>query len=319
MREGIRMKRWLFALAFVAVSAMGTVAGAQEIQLRGPLAGAPPCRRCVQYRNLRFTIAPTIGITLQDEFDRVLFVGGQLNFHPTDWLAIGVFGGGGVAHINTSLTNNIADTIEASPSTGTFNPNVPRSGPGGTPTSGEAFRSQVGRLNWMVAPQVTLIPLRGKLALFQNVFIDTDLYIFGGVAFVGVSERSDIMEPVNSPNVATFEANQLARTNRVAIAPTFGIGLNFFIGRFFSFGVEYRAFPFAWNTMGTDESSTAQACGWRSGMGGVQMDVCNGFPDYQVNPTGQYIINSNDRIFRFNQMVNFMFTFYLPFQPRVGD
>ena len=43
---------------------------------------------------------------------------------------------------------------------------------------------------------------------------------------------------------------------RVAIAPTFGLGLNFYPAspatNFFGLGVEFRAFPFAWNTSGFD-------------------------------------------------------------------
>ena len=51
----------------------------------------------------------------------------------------------------------------------------------------------------MATPQVTFSPFRGKLALFQKLFVDTDLYVHGGVAFVGVKEREDCDAAGQSP------------------------------------------------------------------------------------------------------------------------
>lgn len=302
------MKRLVGALAFVAVTAgAASSAMAQEIQLRGPLAGASACRRCVLYRANRFSIAPTFGITLQDEFDRVMFLGAQANYHITDGIAIGAYFGYGLVHIDTALTNQITERLTNAAPT----PNIP---------DGSRFRQQVGRMNWMLAPQVTFIPLRGKLALFQNIFIDTDFYVFGGAAFVGVTERRDFNSADVSPSNPRFTGNepevrdnQIARASRVAITGTFGVGLNFYINRFLSFGVEYRAFPFAWNTMGTDENSTVRACGANG------MQACTGFPDYQVSTDGRFVIDSNDRGFKFNQMINFALTVFLPTAPRIGE
>jgi outer membrane beta-barrel protein len=316
------MKRWVGALAFLGVTATASAAMGQEIQIRGPLAGAPSCRRCVQYRAGRLSLAPTFGLTLQDEFDRTMFLGVQANYHFNEIFALGAYFGFGAVHIPTALTNQIQERLTEADRNGSRapTPNIP---------TGSNFLQQIGQLRWMAALQATLIPLRGKLALFQNIFIDSDFYIFAGPALVGVEERADFDagfdsdgRPIGLPNEAVVNS-QTARSSRIAPTGTFGVGLNFFINRFLSLSVEYRAFPFAWNTMGTDENSTANTCGATARGEGS----CQGFPDYQVNRDtmngpdrgGRFLLDANDRSFRWNQMVNFSFNVFLPTEPRIGE
>ncbi len=347
------MKRLAGALAFLGVTMTAAAAMGQEIQIRGPLANAQSCRRCVQYRAGRISIAPTFGLSLQDEYDRTLWVGAQVNYHFSDLIAIGAWGGFAAAHLPTSLTNAIRRTIGSggnaattdetlnqwaadpnprSETLATRTPNIPR---------GERFNQQIGQMNWFISvPQLTLIPLRGKIALFQNIFIDTDFYIFAGLAIVGVTERAnydvnhgrtagDPIAPVAYDNADGLYANQIARSSRIAFTGTFGVGLNFYITHFLSLAVEYRAFPFAWNTSGFDENTTASSCG----AGGLSVDPptaatsCSGHPDYQVDRDirgnqdrgGRFIIDSVDQVFHFNQMVNFSLSIFLPTAPRRGE
>jgi outer membrane beta-barrel protein len=306
------MNRWVGALAFVLVSLVASAAAGQEIQLRGPLAGAPSCRHCVQYRVGRLSLAPTYGITLQDDFDRAMFVGLNAQFHVHELLAIGVWGAYAVAHVPTSLTSQIQTTADMS---GT-NPNVP---------TGSGFPSQVGQLNWFLsAPQVTLIPLRGKLALFQNIFVDTDFYLFLGLGIIGLTERANYdadNPPPCAGNSNPGPFNQGCRASRIALTATFGVGINFYITHFLSLAVEYRAFPFAWNRSGTDENSASTQCGPGRNMS------CAGFPDplvprnppNQTSAGGRFLIDGNDQTFAFNQMINFNINIFLPFEPRTGE
>ena len=53
------------------------------------------------------------------------------------------------------------------------------------------FANQTAKLNWELAPQVTFIPFRGKLAIFNKIFVDTDFYLAAGLAFVGIQERQN--------------------------------------------------------------------------------------------------------------------------------
>jgi len=144
---------------------------------------------------------------------------------------------------------------------------------------GDPFKNQLGSIKTVIAPQITLIPFRGKLAIFQKIFVDTDAYIFGGPAFVGLQERADCDSNCNT---------SFTTQTRTAIAPTFGLGLSFYMGKFMSLGLEWRGLPFAWNTGGFDTRGGAPD---------------GRFPDNKIN--------KDDREFKFNMLlgVNLGFTF----------
>jgi hypothetical protein len=82
----------------------------------------------------------------------------------------------------------------------------------------------------------------------------------------------------------------------MALAPSFGLGFNFYIGDFMALGLEYRALPFSWNQGGFDTSG--------GGPG-------NKFPDDKVN--------SADRSFTFNQMLTLGFGFSFPMTPHLSN
>ena len=149
-------------------------------------------------------------------------------------------------------------------------------------------------MDWVVAPQVTLVPFRGKIALFQSIFADTDLYFFGGAAFVGVKERGQC-----GPGKANNDCSAASSFNlqsSVAIAPTFGLGFTFYMNKFSSFGFNWRGMPFSRNTGGFDNHG-----------GGP-----NGkFPDYSID--------SKDKEFKFNQMLEVSFGFSFPTTPSISE
>jgi hypothetical protein len=331
-REGTKvMKRWIGAVAFLGATAVASSAMAQEIQIRGPLAGAASCRRCVQYRAGRVIISPSFGITLQDDFNRAMVPGFNLQYHFNDIFGIGLYAGYAAIQIPTSLADNarryagLMDPMGGA-ATNLFRPSF------NVPTQ-ENFISQLGTMGFILAlPQLSVTPLRGKFALFQNVFVDADISIFAAPALVLVTERRDfdqldpqssMLSAAGSQRVLDSQVGANSRSTRPAFTGMFGAGFNFYINRFLSFSVEYRAFPFAWNTSGTDENTTARTCG------GNGMQSCAGSPDYLVSPMnntvamgqpgGRFVLDSNDRTSRWNQMVNFSFNIFLPTAPRVSD
>ena len=263
-------------------------ASAQEVQITGPLAGAPACRRCRIYRQGRFSIQPFAAFTLQDEYARTLLFGAQLQFHLTDWLGIGVWGGYAPLSLDTGLTDEV---VAQGQTTDRNQLSLP---------SRENFAEQIGRIQWIAAGQLTFIPLRGKLALFQKVFVDSDFYVFVGGAAIGVEERADVDNTGGAAPCTTVTApnpcidTQLERASRVAIAPTFGAGLTLYINDWINLAFEWRGLPFAWNTSGTDESSEY-----------------GDFPDERID--------SNDRIFHFNHMFILGVGFSLPTAARVSE
>ena len=80
------------AATFVAATAMSTPAAAQEIQLTGPLAGAPSVRKMRLYRQGRVELAIGGGLPLLFEYERPFFLAARLQYNVFDWLGVGVFG-----------------------------------------------------------------------------------------------------------------------------------------------------------------------------------------------------------------------------------
>jgi len=278
----------LAALAVGAALSAAKAADAQELQLTGPLKGAPAVRHLRLYRQGRFEIAPSVSFTLLDEYRRTILVGARVNYNITDWLAIGVWGAAGVVSSTTDLTDKINVT---SPPDNLTAINVKHTG---SPAGGTVeFADQTAKISYVVAPQVTFIPFRGKLAIFNKIFVDTDLYIAGGVAFVGLQERADCG---GQGQVACNLPSSFDLASKSKIAPTFGVGLTFYPSSFVSFGVEYRALPFSWNRSGFDSRG--------SGPNG-------NFPDGQVN--------SDDETFKFNQFVTIALGFSFPTKPKISE
>lgn len=282
------IKRVLSVLAAgCALFALPKPANAQEILLTGPLAGAPAVMKLRLYREARFEFAPSATFTLLDEYQRTILLGARLTYNFTDWFGFGAWAAyGGAIQIPTHLSEEI-QTVNRYRKTQEPNSLSNRLT---AVNLGQDFKDQLGSIDWVVAPQITLVPFRGKIALFQSIYADTDLYLFGGPAFVGLSERKDCAaEQCTTP--ASFE-----KASRVAIAPTFGLGLTFYVSKWSALGFEWRGLPFSWNTGG--------------------FDVAGGGPDQEFPDNA---ISSEDRRFLFNQMLTVSLNFYLPTQYRVSE
>jgi len=287
------MKR--FAISWLTIAALLAplgIAHAQEVQVEGPLAGAPAVIGLRVYREMRFQIQLQMTASLEDEYSRALIPGGQLMFHPTDWLAFGIWGGYTAVNIDSALT----DEIENKGQTNLVNVlSVP---------SAKNFSSQIGRIRWLAAPQVQFIPLRGKLGLFEKLFVDTDFYILGGVGIAGIEERANVSAQATNDcrasgdlaaQIGCFQGTQDDRASRVAIAPTFGAGISLYFADYLAMTLEWRAMPFAWNASGTDEAGDARG-------------------DY---PDGA--IDEKDHLSHFNHMFTLGFAFYLPTTPKISS
>ena len=281
------VKSVLVGLAgLAALTALSTGAEAQEIQLTGPLAGAPAVRKLRLHRAGRFEIAPGVSYSLLDQYRRTILPGAALTYHVTDWLGFGVWGGFGIAY-NAGLADELQfKAIGDAEHPGRDCANKPFSKAckltATNLTHGDIAKDQLGKMQWIVSPQVTIVPFRGKLALFSSLFVDTDVNIFAGPAFIGLQERADCSVDSGGIKLAITCSEQASFTlaSRVAFTGTFGLGLNFYPSSFVGFGFEFRALPFRWNTSGFDNHG-----------GGANGD----FPDLNVN--------SDDREFHFNSMI----------------
>lgn len=290
-------KRLLTALAAgLGLLAFTEHSQAQELYLTGPLAGAPAVRKLRLYRQTRFEIAPAVSFTLLDEYQRTIILGGRLQFNFTDWLAIGGWGGiGSVVRLPTALTDHIQEVNagrRGQAATCAANPGM--TGCGGVELTsrltevnlGPDLEEQLGGIDWVAAPQITLTPFRGKLALFQSIYLDTDFYISAGPAFIGLTERREC-NPCK---------DQFAMTSRMAIAPTAAVGFSFYVNKWSAIGWEYRFLPFAWNISGFDTAG-----------GGKD----NEFPDNKITDA--------DQRFRLNMAMTLSYNIYLPTQYKVSE
>jgi hypothetical protein len=275
--------------AALALFAFTEHAQAQQILLTGPLAGAPAVRKLRLHRQGRFEIAPTVSFTLLDEYQRTILLGATLNYNFTDWLAFGAWGAVGSAiRVPTYLTDQVQNVNAGRRAA---DPNEP---PNANDLDrqltdvnlGPDFKKQLAGINWVVAPQFTAVPFRGKLALFQSIYLDTDLYFFAGPAFIGITERKN----------CDLCAGNFAMANRTAIAPEFGLGFSFYINKWSALGFEGRLMPFSWNAGGFDTAG-----------GGKD----NKFPDNKIT--------SDDRSFSLTPMMSVSYNVYLPFQYRVSE
>lgn len=278
-------------MAGATLIALPNSAHAEQIQVTGPLAGAPAVRHLRLYRDFRLEVTPMVSFTLLDQYRRQIFLGLRANFGVTDWLSIGAWGAISSsmigADVNTYLTKQIQEV------------NAGRNC-SENPTDleckltavnlGNDFKNQVASINWVAAPQITAYPFRGKLGLFNEVFVDADLYVFGGVGFVGLSERPNCQQCIAE---STF-----VKQNRMAIAPTFGLGFTFFTNRWTAVGAEWRGLPFKWNTGGFDTAGEGDGKNAK-------------FPDGQITAA--------DRQFHFNQMLSLSFSMFFPQKNRVSE
>lgn len=284
-----RLHKLAFAAALLgAAVTVAEKAEAQEIQLTGPLAGAGSHKHLRLYRKGRLELAPTVSFTLLDEYRRTILTGAKIQYNVTDWFAVGVWGAYGAISSSTDLTDQVADVNTArrgSNSSVAEQNAVSRTAV--NMTSGD-FRDQTAKIQWTAAPQVQLVPFRGKMALFQKIFVDADAYLHGGLAFVGLQERGHCAAG------SCTAASSFDLQSRMAIAPTFGLGFTFYPSNFVSFGFEYRAMPFSWNRAGFDTRGSS-----------------SDFPDNAID--------SNDSTFKFNQMVSIHVGFSLPTKPQISN
>jgi outer membrane beta-barrel protein len=277
-------------------------ASAQEIQLTGPLANAPAGRNLRLYREGRIEIAPSFTSTILDEFRRTLLVGARVNYGITDWLSVGVWGGYGAVGISTGLSDRIDEGALRSRD----NPSLTLMNVSGSPGGGR-FQKQVGQINWMLMPQITAVPFRGKFALFQGLFADVDAYVFAGFGLVATKERAACNSFVECANRdGAGAANGVDRDplmeSKSRPAPTWGLGFNFYLSRMIALGVEWRMIPFSWNRSGFDSrGQNAQ---------GVPESGGN-FPDQRID--------AQDATLRFNQMMSIYLGFSFPTMPKITD
>lgn len=140
-------------------------------------------RNRVQYRGGRFLIAPTLGFTLNDPYQRNILAGAQLAYHFTESLGVGLTGLAGFG-MNTDLADQVEDE---------------------RPDKSDGGFSNVGVL---ASLDFLYTPIAGKLALFGRQVLNYDMHLVAGIggAKVGGADKIDsfAIAPVGGLGLRTF-------------------------------------------------------------------------------------------------------------------
>ncbi len=265
-------------------------AHAQEIQLTGPLAGAPAVRQLRLHREGRFDVAAHATFTLLDEFRRTVMPGLRLNYHFFDWFGIGLFGGPAFSY-NTGLSDELQEkaingrACQANPQSLACRRSAVSLCRDGDDCLAD---KQLGRMFLFIAPQLTFVPFRGKFSLFGEAFMDADISLFVGAGIAGLKERKQCAVGECPDN---FELE-----TRFTAGPTFGLGFNFYPLDYLGFGAEFRGTPFAMNTSGFDVAGAGED---------------EAFPDDAVD--------SADQTLNINPMLTVYMSFQLPTEINISD
>lgn len=307
------MKRYIFVLAFavVAVCTTAKTATAQEILLEGPLAGAPAVRKLVQYREMRFSVGPQFGYTLLNEYMHNFMLGAKLEFNIFEWLSVGLVGYY-VVNAPTKLTQHISESEDiAGDATTPADSNFP------SYTGADNFEEQVSLMKGMYLAQIGIIPLRGKLAVFEKMFVAIDGYIFLGGGIVNYEERELCNRDGDSCGSMNMDGSgSITRESRITGTFTFGVGFTTYFNEWIGLSLEYRLAPFKWNSGGTDEAGQA-GTEWElvedEDDNVVWEPIKKGSGDY---PDGN--IDEHDRKWNSNQSIALGIIFHFPLEPTVA-
>jgi len=227
-----------------------------------------------------------------DEYRRTIMPGLRANYHFYDWLGVGLWGGFGLSY-NTALSDELQEKA-INDRACKINPNsmaCKRTAVSLCRNGDDCLAdNQLGRMLWMVAPQVTVIPFRGKVSLFGEAFVDTDISLFLGPAIIGVQERAECTVG------ACVDEAAFGLEHRVTATATFGLGFNLYPLPYLGFGAEFRGTPFPWNTSGFDTAGAGED---------------EAFPDNAVDGA--------DQALHFNPMLTVYVSVQLPTEVPLSD
>lgn len=174
--------------------------------------GGPIVRRQLLHRSSRLEIQPQASFTLNDAFIRNTLVGATVNYHLNNVFSVGVSGGFGALHSDTSLRKNVDLTLSQQ-DRARFN---------------EISYSQI---DWAADIGMSYVPLFGKFSVMNKVITHYDVHVTGGVAFISESAVS-----------ASGDGSVDAIQDGVKPGGMVGVGMRFFLTDMFSLNADVRSY-----------------------------------------------------------------------------
>lgn len=212
---------------------------------RNPLEGQPAVRRRFLMRKLRFEVTPQFVTSINQDYKHAFGPGINLQFHLTDWLAIGVQG---VYTLNSDTA--LEDKVRAALPTGAYNS---YSGP--QPNLQIHDEHTMGIMAVFSAyAQVT--PFYGKIAFFSALFVNYDLYVNGGIGFVDYTSKCcSTVNTTGKPNSSVGQDDpntQNGHFDGLKIGGQIGVGAHIYFNEWFGLQVELRDYIVGANPGGLD-------------------------------------------------------------------
>ncbi len=221
---------------------------AARAERRNPLEGQPAVRRRLLLRKLRFEVTPQFVTSINQDYKHAFGPGINLQFHLTDWLAIGVQG---VYTLNTDTA--LEDKVRAALPTTAYNSYV------GPQPNLQIHDEHVMGIDAIFSAYAQVTPFYGKIAFFSALFVNYDLYVNGGIGFVNYVSSCCTNGPnvtgVGKPNAATgaMDPNtQNGHFDGLKIGGQIGIGAHIYFNEWFGLQFELRDYIVGANPGGLD-------------------------------------------------------------------
>jgi outer membrane beta-barrel protein len=237
-------------LTLLTLASLGSSAWAQR---RNPLEGQPAVRRMVELRKLRFEVVPQFVTSTNQDYRNAFGVGGNLQFHITDWLGIGA-SGSYMFNSNTPLEDQVRSKL----------PTGPYTYPGPQPNL--AIHDQhVLNVNALMAAYVSITPWHGKFAMFSTLFFNYDFFVNAGLGLVNYTQNNCCFSDPNHPN-GQPSAQDLANGINIVdpnlqdgsqfaglkVGGMIGVGIHMFFTDWMALQLEFRDYIVKANPGGLD-------------------------------------------------------------------
>ncbi|MCB9514510.1 MAG: outer membrane beta-barrel domain-containing protein [Deltaproteobacteria bacterium] len=176
-----------------SIVAIALLVVAPTVRAKGPLDGLPPIRNQVLLEDGRHVLAPIVGSTINDAFNRNIMVGLSWRYFFQNWVGIGldVLGGFGV---DTKLADRINRELS---------------------TEAQPFSLSKTTLDLLANATLEFVPIDGKFMLFGKfqARIDLHLQLGLGIALVGGDGRiqaKTALMPVVGAGIRFYPTNWFA-------------------------------------------------------------------------------------------------------------
>jgi len=212
---------------------------------RNPLAGPPAVRRRIHMRKLRFEVSPQFLTSINQDYKHAFGPGANLQFHLTDWLAVGAQGAY-LFNSNTALEDRVRGVL----------PTTAYNSYSGPQPNLQIHDQHVLAINAIISAYAQITPFYGKIAFFSALFMNYDLYVNGGVGIVHY--KSSCCTPVDTANKPNYDATmsdpntQNGNFDGIKIGGQIGVGAHVYFNEWIGLQFELRDYIVGANPGGLD-------------------------------------------------------------------